>query len=265
MFTYKKALCRHVPKSLVTEALRMENSLEPIDYENALREHKQYIETLGQLGLQIVLLDADEELPDCVFVEDPAIVCGDKALVTNPGHTNRKKETIAIKTALEKLVSEVVCMENPAEMDGGDVLFTGKEFFVGLSTRTNQDGADVLRSAFPLFPVHTIRVIDATLHLKSMLSLASDDVIAYGPSKAASEAVQEMKEKAKFGYNFLKVSTDAAANCLWINGTLIHRSSMEFPQITEDFASLDCPKIQLTNTELSKVDGALTCCSLLIN
>ena len=264
-FTFTHALCRKVPKSLVVNALRMDTNHTPIDYEHAVKEHEQYIKTLQQLGLDVTVLEADESLPDCVFVEDPAVVWNGKALITNPGHANRKGETTAMKEALEKLGLEIISMEGPAEMDGGDVLFTGKEFFVGLSKRTNSEGASVLRDAFPSYPVHEIRVEDESLHLKSMMSMASDNTIAIGSSACSKLAERAMKEKAKFQYNFLRVSADAAANCLWINGTLVHRCSNEFPSIRDDFASLDCPKIELTNTELSKVDGALTCLSILIS
>ena len=103
-----------------------------------------------QLGLEVVVLEADESSPDCVFVEDPAVVCNGKALITNPGHPNRKGETTAIKKALENLELEIITMLSHAEMDGGDVLFTGYEFFVGLSKRTNNEGAIVLKEAFPM-------------------------------------------------------------------------------------------------------------------
>lgn len=264
VFTYTKALCRGIPKSLVAEAIRMDPSHTPIDYEKATKEHDHYVHTLQQIGLEVTILPADESLPDCVFVEDTAVVWESKALITNPGHHSRKPETLAIRQHLEKMGLEIVVMESPAELDGGDVLFTGKEFFVGLSKRTNEDGIEALRKAFPNYPVHGIEIRDESLHLKSMMSMASDEMIAIGPSPSASYALTEMKGKAKFQYTFLNVSHDAAANCLWINGTLIHRSSSEFPSIKEDFASLNCPKLEVSNEELSKVDGALTCSSLLL-
>ena len=242
----------------------MEAPHSPIDYENAVKEHTTYVNTLKHLGLEVVVLEADESFPDCVFVEDPAVVCNGKALITNPGHPNRKGETTAIKKALENLGLEIITMPSHAEMDGGDVLFTGNEFFVGLSKRTNNEGAIVLKEAFPMYPVHTVPIKEQSLHLKSMMSMVSDDIIAIGPSSSSELAEKVMKEKATFPYKFLKVSTDAAANCLWINGTLVHRSSNEFPSIASDYESLHCPKIELSNTELSKVDGALTCCSLLL-
>ena len=264
-FKFSKAVCRGIPKSLVDEAIRMEDSEIPINYENAKAEHNKYTETLRQLGLEVTELEADEALPDCVYVEDPAVICDGNALITNPGHPARKPETVAIRSTLEKLGLKISVMEAPAELDGGDVLFTGKEFFVGLSSRTNQEGITTLQSTFPSYPVHGIKVLDATLHLKSMMSMAGDDIIAIGKSKSAAEAKKQMAEKAKFKYEFLEVSPDAAANCLWINGTLIHRAASEFPDIEKEYSTLQCPKLQLANSELCKADGALTCCSLLIS
>ena len=263
-FQYSKAVCRGIPKSLVDEAIRKDEPESPINYENAKAEHGKYIETLRQLGLEVTVLEADEALPDCVYVEDPAVICDGKALITNPGHPARKPETVAIRSTLEKLGLKISVMEAPAELDGGDVLFTGKEFFVGLSTRTNEQGITAVQNTFPLYPVHGIKVLDATLHLKSMLSMAGDNIIAIGKSKSAAEAKKQMTERATFKYEFLEVSPDAAANCLWINGTLIHRAASEFPEIEKEFANLQCPKLQLANSELCKADGALTCCSLLI-
>jgi len=262
--TYKRAVCCKLPRSLVDQALRMDASHSPIDYENAVKEHSTYVKALEKLGLEVIVLEADESFPDCVFVEDSAVVCNGKALITNPGHPNRKGETVAIKKALENLGLEIMTMASPADMDGGDVLFTGKEFFVGLSKRTDKESAISLKEAFPMYPVHTVPIKEQTLHLKSMMSMVSDDIIAIGPSSSSELAVKVMKEKATFPYKFLKVSADAAANCLWINGTLVHRPSTEFPSIASDYESLNCPKIELSNTELSKVDGALTCCSLLL-
>ncbi len=149
-------------------------------------------------------------------------------------------------------------------MDGGDVLFTGREFFVGLSTRTTKEGMDALQETFPAYPVHGIEISDGALHLKSMMSLVGEDIIAIGNSESAQHALRQMQNKMQFKYKILKVSHDAAANALFINGHVIRRCAWEFPGIEEEFGSLPYEKLELPNTELCKVDGALTCCSLLI-
>ena len=89
---YTTAICRKIPRSLAEAALRMSDSVDPIRYDIAQKEQETYIEVLKQLGLKVTLLEADEAFPDCVFVEDPAVVCDGKALITNPGHPSRKGE-----------------------------------------------------------------------------------------------------------------------------------------------------------------------------
>eukprot|EP00794_Sanderia_malayensis_P006756 gene6756-7515_t len=265
LFHYSKAICRRIPRSLAGQALRMDDSDQPIDYDHACKQHERYVATLKSLGLQVIVLDADETLPDCVYVEDTAVIVQNTALITNPGHETRRAETKLMKETLEKLNMNVHVMKEPARLDGGDVLFTGKEFFAGLSRRTDEKGIQVLRDTFADFPVHSINVLDATLHLKSMLSMAGDNIIAVGQSKSANEAIDEIQRKAKQKYEILRVEHDPMANCLWINGNLIHRSSEEFPGIKEVFSSFTCPKLEVSNIELSKADGCLTCNSILIN
>ncbi len=91
VFQYTKAVCSRIPKSLAAAALRMNDSDdEPIDYDKACDLHEKYIETLKSLGVDVIVLDADESFPDCVFVEDPAVIVKDQALITNPGHPSRR-------------------------------------------------------------------------------------------------------------------------------------------------------------------------------
>ncbi|XP_067086555.1 N(G),N(G)-dimethylarginine dimethylaminohydrolase 1 isoform X2 [Osmerus mordax] len=145
---FTHAVVRAIPSSLAKEALRTNNL--DVDLAKAQLEHEVYVNVLKQkLGLEVIELPADESLPDCVFVEDAAVVCGDTALITRPGAESRRKETEAIRQALKQLDLNIVEMtDENATLDGGDVLFTGREFFVGLSKRTNQKGAEILADAF---------------------------------------------------------------------------------------------------------------------
>ncbi|CAL8394997.1 unnamed protein product [Boreogadus saida] len=146
---FTHAVVRGIPTSLAKEALRTDQ-LDVVDLEKAQKEHEVYVDVLREkLGLQVIQLPADESLPDCVFVEDAAVVCGDTALITRPGAQSRRNETVAMKSALKEMDLNIVEMtDDNATLDGGDVLFTGLEFFVGLSKRTNQKGADILADAF---------------------------------------------------------------------------------------------------------------------
>lgn len=269
-------LCSHVvvrglPESLSQHALRIEKGPE-VDFARAEREHQLYVAVLkNKLGLQVLELPADESLPDCVFVEDVAVVCEETALITRPGAPSRRKEVDAMKKALESLNLNIVEMtDENATLDGGDVLFTGREFFVGLSKRTNQRGAEILADTFKDYAVSTVPVYDS-LHLKSFCSMAGPNLIAIGSTEAAQKALKTMQQMSDHRYDKLTVPDNAAANCLYLNipgkgHVLLHRAPEEYPESAKVFEKLkDHMLIPITNTEVEKVDGLLTCCSVLIN
>ncbi|CAM5162096.1 unnamed protein product [Natator depressus] len=269
-------LCSHVvvrglPESLSQHALRIEKGPE-VDFARAEREHQLYVAVLkNKLGLQVLELPADESLPDCVFVEDVAVVCEETALITRPGAPSRRKEVDAMKKALESLNLNIVEMtDENATLDGGDVLFTGREFFVGLSKRTNQRGAEILADTFKDYAVSTVPVYDS-LHLKSFCSMAGPNLIAIGSTEAAQKALKTMQQMSDHRYDKLTVPDDAAANCIYLNipgkgHVLLHRAPEEYPESAKVFEKLkDHMLIPIANTEVEKVDGLLTCCSVLIN
>ncbi|KAM7107739.1 N(G),N(G)-dimethylarginine dimethylaminohydrolase 1 isoform 2-T5 [Ciconia maguari] len=177
----------------------------------------------------------------------------------------------AMKRVLESLNLNIVEMvDENATLDGGDVLFTGREFFVGLSRRTNQRGAEILADTFKDYAVSTVPVHDS-LHLKSFCSMAGPNLIAIGSSEAAQKALKTMQQMSDHRYDKLTVPDDAAANCIYLNipskgHVLLHRAPEEYPESAKVFEKLkDHMLIPIANTELEKVDGALTCCSVLIN
>ncbi|XP_020355092.1 N(G),N(G)-dimethylarginine dimethylaminohydrolase 1 [Oncorhynchus tshawytscha] len=267
---FTHAVIRAIPSSLAKEALRM--NVSDVDLEKAQREHEVYVGVLKQkLGLEVIELPADESLPDCVFVEDAAVVCGDTALITRPGAESRRKETAAIRQTLKELGLNIVDMSDEnATLDGGDVLFTGREFFVGLSKRTNQRGAEILADAFKDYAVSTVPVTDG-LHLKSFCSMGGPGLIVIGSSEPAQKALKIMQQMSDHRYDKLTVPDDIAANTIYMNlpgkgHVLLHCTPEEFPESAKVFEKLkDHMLIPVSNMEKVKVDGALTCCSVLIN
>lgn len=267
---YTHAVVRGIPSSLAAEALRLCES--EVDLAGAVQEHEEYVQVLKtRLGLEVLELPADEALPDCVFVEDAAVVCGNTALITRPGAESRRAETQAMKEALKKLNLNVVEMKDEsATLDGGDVLFTGQEFFVGLSKRTNQRGAEILADAFKDYAVSTVPVTEG-LHLKSFCSMGGPGLIVIGSSEHAQKALKIMQQMSNHRYDKLTVPDDLAANCIYMNlpgkgKVLLHHPAEMFPQSIKLFEKLtDYTLIPVPNMEKMKVDGALTCCSILID
>lgn len=268
---FTHAVVRGIPTSLAKEALRTDQ-LDVVDLEKAQKEHEVYVDVLREkLGLQVIQLPADESLPDCVFVEDAAVVCGDTALITRPGAQSRRNETVAMKSALKEMDLNIVEMtDDNATLDGGDVLFTGLEFFVGLSKRTNQKGADILADAFKDYVVSTVPVLEG-LHLKSFCSMGGPGLIIIGSSELAQKTLKIMQQMSDHNYDKLTVPDDIAANCIYMNlpdkgHVLLHCTQEEFPESSKAFEKLkDYILIPVSNMEKGKVDGALTCCSVLIN
>ncbi|CAL1592713.1 unnamed protein product [Knipowitschia caucasica] len=261
---------RGIPSSLATEALRM--SPAEVDLQKARQEHAEYVEVMrSKLGLEVIELPSDEAMPDCVFVEDAAVVCGATALITRPGSESRRPETKAMKEALKKLGLTIVEMtDENATLDGGDVLFTGQEFFVGLSKRTNQKGAEILADAFKDYAVSTVAVEEG-LHLKSFCSMGGPGLILIGSSDHAQKALKIMQQMSDHRYDKLTVPDDLAANCIYMNlpdkgHVLLHSTADMFPESVKVLEKLkDYTLIPVSNLEKMKVDGALTCCSVLIN
>ena len=141
-FHYTQAIVGSVPSSFVRHSLRFQEPREPIDLEKARSQHKFYVEKLkntSSVQLAVTQIPSDERLPDLVFVEDPAVVLDGIALLTQMYPTSRSGEIVPIRGVLEEMGLDVISMRQPgAYLDGGDVLFTGREFLVGLSERTNK-------------------------------------------------------------------------------------------------------------------------------
>eukprot|EP01038_Epipyxis_sp_PR26KG_P010492 gene10492-14100_t len=165
-------------------------------------------------------------------------------------------------------------------LDGGDVLFTGTHIIVGNTSRTNKYGIEILHKTFPEYPIiifnleNALQIINHNnekdgfvLHLKSFCSMCGPNHILIG-GDIGLEFQKFMKnyKNDKLAYEFIHVPDREAANCLFINNVLIRRASTEFPNSQNVFENISIFKqIEIEASELAKVDGALTCCSLLYN
>ena len=140
-FHYTRAIVGSLNDRFVQGAIRFEEPGSPVDREKANEQHRTYVEQLKNIiPGKIVQIPADDRFPDQVFTEDPAVVYAGKALLLRMREPSRSGEGELMKQALEEIggFKEIYEIKNPeAHLDGGDVLFTGREFLVGLSSRTN--------------------------------------------------------------------------------------------------------------------------------
>lgn len=222
-FKYNYAIMRSVPDSLITKGKAKNLNLEFLR-----REQQNLAEVLDKCGVRVVTLETDTNYPECCFVEDCAVIVGETALICRPADQSRRGEVGIIKKTLEKCLElKVFDLKDPtALIDGGDVLFTGKEIFVGIGQNTNEAGAIAVANLFEDYSVISLS-LPGSLHLKNLISMAGKGVIVIGNSSESKHLFQQIKEKTSCQYYKIEFDSDVPANMLYVNGRLIHRTRDE--------------------------------------
>lgn len=224
------------------------------DYEAMAVQYAAYVETLESLGLEVIVLDAEPAYPDAYFVEDVAVVTPDIAIITNPGAEARRGEEDTVEPILARY-RETVRIQPPGTVEGGDVLMVGSHYFIGLSDRTNREGAEQLGR---ILEAHgntwTPVPVEAGLHLKSSVSTVGKNTLLVTNGFASRS---EFRDYDKI---ILDEAEEYAGNILSINDHLI--MPLGFPDTKTKLEALGLPIIELDVSEACKMDGGLTCMSL---
>jgi dimethylargininase len=224
----------------------------------ALEQHAAYCKALAQCGMQVTVLDADERFPDSTFVEDTAVVTPQTAVITRPGADSRKGETEAIHTALSTHYAGIPTIEAPGTVDGGDICQAGDHFFIGVSARTNPEGARQLAAHLQDAGFTTsemdIRGMGGLLHLKSGMSYLGNGTMLIDPVLADQPDFED--------YRVLTVTEDEryAANCIRVNDFVLFAAS--YPQAAAMLSAEGFDLLLLDMSEFRKMDGGLSCLSL---
>ena len=224
------------------------------DYDRLLQQHATYIDLLRSLNLAVTVLDSLPAYPDAYFVEDVAVVTPEIAVITHPGAASRQGEEAAIKEPLAEF-KPTRCIQSPGTVDGGDVLMVGKQFFIGISERTNQASAEQLGNILAGYGYeYTAVAVAAGLHLKSSVNYVGKNTLLI---------TAEFTDQPAFA-RYAKIILDAdevyAANTLLVNEHLIMPQG--FPKTRAKLAKLGLPISEIDVSEVQKMDGGLTCMSL---
>ena len=253
MFTFSQAIVRTPGRSMVSGLTQAD--LGQPDYELAIAQHRDYVAALAACGLKVLVLDADEGYPDSTFIEDAAVVTPHCAIITRPAAPSRRGETIAVHQLLSSLYPRIETITAPGTLDGGDVMHIGSHFFIGLSGRTNPEGARQFIAILQAYGLTGTTVpVREFLHLKTGVTC-----IAEGTLLATGECV----ERPEFsGFTALAVSPEdaGAANCLRINDRILMPA--HFPAVRKILADRGEEVIEVDISEFAKLDGGLTCLSL---
>jgi dimethylargininase len=230
---------------------------ETIDLQRATKQHRAYEQLLSNLGVHVVSLPADPQLPDAVFVEDAAVVVEEGALICRIGAASRRSETPAIAAALRPF-RPLKFVREPAVVDGGDVLRIDRTFFVGLSQRTNRDGvAEVGRflAAYG-YEVRPVAVRNC-LHLKTGCTYVGRGVVLINPSWVDAAPFEGLElipvDKAEPG----------AANALTVKELVLLPET--FPHTRTRLEKQGFRVKTLDISELQKAEAGLTCMSIIFS
>ncbi len=249
----KKAIVRRPGKSIVyglsTANLGLPN------YQKALEQYNEYIKALEACGLEVLILPADERFPDSTFVEDVALLTPECAIITNPGVSSRKGEIAEIKGVLNIFYSKIDQVKDPGIVEAGDIMMVGTHFYIGLSERTNLEGAQQIIKFLEQYDLSgSVIKVEKVLHLKTGVAyLEHNNLLACG----------ELVTHEEFqNFNILKITEDEsyAANCIWVNDRVLIPKGFTTARRTIEKSGYLTVGVDVS--EFQKLDGGLSCLSL---
>jgi len=250
---FTKAIVRLPGRSIISGLSAL--SLEFPDYEKALEQHNFYAQTLKACGLDVTVLDPLEQYPDSTFVEDVAVLTPECAIITAPGTQSRAEEIDAIKATLENLFPHIENIMPPGTLEGGDVMQVGTHYYIGLSARTNLQGARQLIAILEKYgmtgstiPVHNF------LHLKTGVTWVGNKTLVAESGFIGTAELQN--------YNLIQIDEDerGAANCICLGNNII--MSAGYPKTKQRLLDTEATIFEVDISEYAKIDGGLTCLSL---
>lgn len=228
------------------------------DYALALQQHDQYCAALQRCGLALTRLPIDEDHPDSTFVEDTAILTARCAVLTRPGAPSRAGEVAGMREALAQFFPALQTINAPGTVDGGDICEAGSHFFIGISKRTNTEGArqlaGLLAHAGYTSTIVDIRGAPGILHLKSGLAYLGGNRLVVIEALAGEKALRE--------YELITTAANEeyAANCVRVNDYVLVAEG--YPAFTAALRGLGYAVLPLAMSEFQKMDGGLSCLSL---
>ena len=227
----------------------------PIDLAVAQKQHHAYENLLGKLGARVISLPAEPALPDSMFVEDPAIVLDELAVILPLGTETRRREAQSLAHALARF-RKLEYVSIPGTLEGGDVLRIGRKLFVGLTKRSNAEGIGQLAAILAPYDYEVIAVpVSGCLHLKSAVThLGGNTLLANRTWFDAAPLA---------GHEWIDVdpAEPHAANALALGGTIIFPAS--FPRTRARIEARGFSVASIDISELQKAESGLTCSSLL--
>lgn len=254
VYEFNAAIVREPARSVVN-GLRADDRGNPT-YDGVKAEHAAYVAAMQAAGVTVTVLPALESFPDSIFVEDPALVFPEGAILLRPGAETRLKETAEIAPTLKTMFGTVLDLPSPGFADGGDVLTTPRSVMIGLSARTDRAGAEGLISSLDRLgrKGEIVQTPEGVLHFKTDCSLLDDETMLTTERLGRSGVFNGFRQVT------IPAGEEPAANALRVNGVVMVGS--DYPRTIEMLDRLGYTVVPLKTTEIGKIDAGLSCMSL---
>jgi len=253
-FEFTHAITR-LPARSIVDGLRAEDVGDP-DYEQMLRDHAHYVETLQQAGARVTELPALESFHDSVFVEDVALCLPEVAVLMRPGAPSRAGEVAQMAPVLSDMYEKLLEIDASGHIEGGDILTTSREILVGRSDRTDSAGINQLANIVKPWDYRVREVLTppGVLHFKTDCSLLDAETILATPRLDASGCFED--------YRVIHTADgeEAAANSIRYNDLVLMPAG--FPFTRERLLEAGYRVREINNSECAKLDGGMSCLSL---
>jgi dimethylargininase len=250
----KNAIVKRPGRSLI-DGITSASELGKPDYKTAIKQHDDYIEALKSCELEVTELQADERFPDSCFIEDVAVCTKKFAMIAKPGASSRRGEEKEIIEVIKKFYNNLEYIKEPGTLEGGDVMMVGDHFYIGLSKRTNREGAEQLIEVLKRYGMSgSIVEISEMLHLKSGLAYLGDNILL-----VTGEFINNLEFK-KFNKIMIDEEEIYSANCIRVNDYVLVPAGS--PETKEKIKAAGFKVIVVDTSEYRKVNGGLSCLSL---
>jgi dimethylargininase len=254
--SFKNVIVRR-PCKAVCDGITSAPELGQPDYEKALKQHDAYIEALRQCGVEVTVLPALDEYPDSCFVEDTCVLTRECAIMDNPGAGTRNGEALLMEPTIRQFFPEdrIEHIVAPGTLEGGDVMMVGDHFYVGRSARTNEEGIRQFIAILEKYGLSGSEVpLEYVLHLKTGVNYLED-----GNMLVSGEFIDK-PDFAEFTKIVIPEDEAYAANCIWMNGTVIVPEG--YPAVLKAVQDAGYATLVVDTSEYRKIDGGLSCLSL---
>ncbi|MER9671212.1 arginine deiminase family protein [Mesorhizobium sp. M0203] len=254
IYEFNSAIVRE-PSTSVVNGLRSGDRVGPT-YEGVKAEHDAYIAAVWNAGVEVTVLPPLEAFPDSIFVEDPALVFTEGAILLRSGTPSRVHETAEIGPVLRAMFETVLELPAPGQADGGDVMYTPKGVLIGLSARTDKTGAEALVCCIEQIGgrAQIAETPRGVLHFKTACSLLDDETVI------STAALADAAVFSDFRQIVVPEGEEPAANVLRVNDIVLVSSN--YPRTIEMLDKQGYEVVPLKTAEIEKIDAGLSCMSL---